>query len=76
MEDKEINPILDEVNVEESANVNGGVTTANFDISGYSFVIGGGVVFGVPADEARDLAFQQALFVSSTAPGGGNQYTP
>lgn len=67
MEYKEINPILDEVNVEESANVNGGASTANLDVAGYAFIIGGGVAFGVPADEARDFAFQQALFVSSTS---------
>jgi hypothetical protein len=69
-------PILDEIATDESATVSGGAGTANFGLSGYTYVVGGGAVFGVPADQARDTAFQQALFVSSSVPSSGGGYQP
>jgi len=74
------NFMLNEITTDESAIVSGGASNGNFDISSYTYIVGGGAVFGVPSDTARDYAFQQALYVSSTTPtplgGGGGTYTP
>lgn len=75
MEFNENNSLIGEITTDESADVSGGSAKANFDVPGYTFIVGAGVAFGAGNETSRDYAFQQALFVSSTAPTGGG-YTP
>ncbi|NDJ25330.1 hypothetical protein GS682_27560 [Nostoc sp. B(2019)] len=65
----ETNALFTDVTVEESATVSGGTdykkdgTYVNFDLNGYLFILGAGVVFGNPGltpDETQ-FAFESAI---------------
>ena len=65
MEANEKNALFNEVTTEESATVSGG-DNVNFDLTGYLFRIGAGVIFdGGLTTNVINLAFQGSVFTSS-----------
>jgi hypothetical protein len=55
--------LFTEVSAQESALVNGGVNDFRFNLDAYLFILGAGVVFGVPTltAEETNFAFQRAI---------------
>ncbi|WP_339394222.1 hypothetical protein [Nostoc sp. UHCC 0870] len=59
----ENNALFTEISAEQSAVVSGGVNNFRFNLDAYLFILGAGVVFGVPTltAEETNFAFQQAI---------------
>jgi hypothetical protein len=66
MEANEKISLYSELSNEESATVSGGLTTVNFDLNSYLFVIGAGAVFnGGVTTNVVNIAFNKAVFTTS-----------
>jgi hypothetical protein len=55
--------LFSEISAEQSAVVSGGVNDFRFNLDAYLFILGAGVVFGVPTltEQETNFAFQKAI---------------